>query len=272
MNEAQRQFYLKHCGITLWYSQTALAGAAPSITFEFPDEDTEGGADSLEHSPDWAEKRRVRQPDSPIASETARVTGGRTAPAHQARPAVEVDSASPVDWPANSELSPPASTVNTDASGRTRFAVDLRIASAGKLVLMAQAGGDLPVDLQDKLLMQISRALGQPVAADRLSDLVWPVFANRDVPGNDDAGLSIVLKHVLGPLRSRTWVGLGSDVKELMALADEGESDTGPRLAFAHGLNELAVSAGFKRQLWHLVCDTTILAQLSEEPVETSSL
>lgn len=267
MNESQRQFYLKHCGITLWYSREPLAGAAPSITFEFLDDDIHGRADSYGPPRGLAEVADVHRLDPPVENQTgkARLTERRTAPVsqkHSRGEAVSAASQVQVELAPKPELNPPAPITRVETPGPTRFAVDLRIASTGKLVLIAEAGGDLPVDVQNKLLMQISRALGQPATADGLRDLVWPVFANRNVPGNDDAGLSIVLKHVLGPLRSRTWVGLGSDVEELMAMADQGEPNTGPRLAFTHGLNELAVSAAFKRQLWHVIRDSTVLAQL----------
>ena len=247
MNELQRQHYLNQCGITLWYSHAPLAGAAPSIEFEFPLDEGEGGGPAEAVGTERSKSESTRPKRTVVLDDHL--------PALHREIAKTVHVSSPTD---SFQDALPPSLQEAELYSPTRLSVELRIAASSKLVVIAQTGPGVSSDIQEKLLLQISQSLGQPVFADSLEVIAWPVFNNRSVPGNNDAGLTAVLQSVLAESRSRIWLGLGPESRELMAILDRDSSDSGPRVSCRHALDELALSGPFKRELWQEIRHLTI--------------
>lgn len=253
MDEVQRQVYLQRCGITLWYSRVSLPGAASSIEFEFPQAPEEAQVVShvLQPTPTTPTSQRP-------AEDRAKVTEQKAILSKVVAEAAKPD-------PASHQRIPDTALRQTDTVSElpaqsvveTFLAVNLRYIVADELILVAQLGDDLPVDLQEKLLLKIASALGRPVSPETLDALAWPAFANRRVPGNDDRGLAAVLERMLGQYSDRACVGLGADISGVLTgLVDRVSARDGSsalRLFFEHDLAELATSGALKRQLWNLL-------------------
>lgn len=267
MNEAQRQAYLKHCGVSFWYSKSPLPGAAPSIEFDYSVFQFGPGlaqSASLPKTPNsgeveppkgYAPKTISKAPAQQITPEnpapTALLGAVRAAPVPK----------SAIEQPLEKPVDPDRELIKAGATHS--IAVNLRIAITEQLVVVAQVGEDLPGDMQEKLLLQIGIAAGHVFTLDTLTKLSWPVFANRAVPGNDDAGLNVVLLPQLKPLIGRAWLGLGPQVVELMSTLDETQRSAAPRLMFKHDLSMLATSGALKRALWDELRGSSILRTAS---------
>lgn len=263
MNETQRQFYLKQCGITLWYSHTPLPGAAPSPDYEFPLSREAQPAFTASVGPGWTGGRGIsaeQYTPAPAARE-------RIIPAEQKSTlhrviAETVQSKKPAEIkPGKASSSVPAT--EPAVAVETGLALDLRIAVARDLVVIAQLDKDLSVEMQERLLLGIVGALGHPASMVSCQSLSWPVFSNRRVPGNDDKALVGLLKRVLKPLVPKAWIGLGAEVQGLVTLhgqALSGSSPEGVRLLFENDLGALSISGELKRKLWDLLRSSTTLA------------
>lgn len=263
MNETRRQFYLQQCGITLWYSQRPLPGAAPSVAFEFfPNEDDEPAPLPGAGLQTAADAATDRQP-----SVAARSTREHLIPAQQkstlhqvvasAMPARKAVELKPLEQDA--ALTGAKAQIRVEA----RLAVDLRILASGDLLVIAQLGKDLPAGVQEQLLLRIARALGRPLTSETMQALAWPVFSNARVPGNDNAGITALLERVLEPQRSKTWLGLGAEVQALVKVMGRGGAPCttdGARLYFESDLGALATSGHLKRKLWNMLRGSAALA------------
>lgn len=258
MNEAQRQAYLKHCGISFWYSRTKLPGAASSRDFDFT------GAVAVP-------RESVSEPTPAVAKNAPRAQSRESL----ARPRLipEADrstldrivaeaaaSAKALEKPTKPEpVSAIAKAPRTlpDDQSAAAVTMSLRVATMDKLVLIAQVGADLPEDVQDKLLLQIGIAMGHAITTDSLLSISWPVFANKSVPGTDSEGLLQALSRILEPVRDRPWLCLGADISDLLKVFDGPDSEA--RIRFEHGLGGLATSGTLKRELWGSIRSSFLL-------------
>lgn len=263
MNEAQRQAYLKHCGISFWYSRATLPGAARSRDFDFtgaaaiPRESVSEPSPTMARSAPRAQSREYG-PRPRLIPEADRTTLDRVV-------AEAAASTKAIEKPTKPEpVSAIAKAPRTLPEDHSALAVtmSLRVATTDKLVLIAQVGVDLPEDVQDKLLLQIGIAMGHAITIDSLLSLSWPVFANKSVPGTDSEGLLQALSRILEPVRGRPWLCLGADISDLLKVFDGPGSEA--RIRFEHGLGGLATSGTLKRQLWDSIRSSSLLNAKTE--------
>lgn len=278
LEEARRQFLLGVAGVRIWYARTPLAGAAPSLKYEFPPEEEEpAGASPEQGSPGTTGRKPARaaaqagvpQRSGRIAGLQQLVSGAspapqqpQTAPAKTAdlRPAVadaeqKTGRTSPVAellQSRDSEAVAPA-----PVSGGVRIRGHWGFWVAGDWCLMSLLSDTASRDLEDRLARAVLQALGAGPAVRH--ELKWPVFSNPDVPGADSGSFQRVLSRLV-----RSWPdSSGKRPQKLIFLegaADDGQGEAvvkllGQELAepcvrCAFTLAALAAEPALKRTLW----------------------
>lgn len=261
--ESERQFYLGRMGIRLWYARSAQPGAAPSPDFnldELPQaappartpvshpgpRGASRGVSGIanlrglidESGPDLkgASSKVVKKEQLPSVAETA-----ASAPVEE-----HLDSVVPESFPSTSPSSLPIGNLGE----RIPLNVNWGIWTGERHVLVSAISTDASMELQQALARNILAALG--AEAEKSLFLQWPVFRNAAVPGNDEAGLSILLQDLrrefppvapilLGLCQGEGWADRAGWIEAALGK---------PLIDFEHSLATLATDAGRKRALW----------------------
>lgn len=223
MNEARRQFALGVAGVRLWYARSPLPGAAPSPDFdldepEVPETDRQDVPPSsvAVHRPSTDGSRQgLARLQGLLADATA--TGDRKAPEKPVhRDGPPLDSAEPAQPAPRGARSPEAAPApvqqpeksSADALAGQAIGFRWRFWSGEHWLLVSSCPDAASRGLEDRLAGNILQALGDTVV--RTDALVWPVFSNPAVPGNDAAGAVEVVSAMaanLAPSR-QLWLGI----------------------------------------------------------------
>lgn len=263
-SETHRQFYLAAAGIRMWYARRPLPGAGPSPEYQFADDEV--AVEPVPHG----EVNAVRPPNEK--------PGQNTKPAHQRSVDLQALMASPAENDNHKESAQASSQASKDLSA----VADLPAAEGGipesvpadsaasaepetgdlisahlgfwaseGYLLVTQWSDEASEGLQDALARNLLGALRQSTVGERFM-LHWPVFRNRNIPGNSPEDFQEVLLRLVSIYRDRSVILLGvmSDVQEdqrnrcLKAVAPLVGTD------FPFSLAGLSATPGHKRDLW----------------------
>ncbi len=264
-SETHRQFYLAAAGIRMWYARRPLPGAAPSPEYQLADDEV--AVEPVLHN----EMDVVRPPDEKPGHNTkparqrsvdlqalmaSPAENGKYRESAQASPRVSKDLSAVPDLPA-AEVSNPDSTPAESAASaepETGYFISAHLGfwASGGYLLVSQWSDEASERLQDALARNLLGALRQSTVGERFM-LHWPVFRNRNIPGNSPEDFQEVLSRLLSSYRDRSVILLGvmSDVQEdqrnhcLKALLPLVGTD------FPCSLAELSATPSHKRDLWN---------------------
>ncbi|MEC7814889.1 MAG: 2-isopropylmalate synthase [Pseudomonadota bacterium] len=263
MSEAERQFYLQHAGVHLWYARAPLPGAAPSPDFDFGvEEPAPAGHDVGAPAVPKALADKPRQPvvdrergkgrinqlqalmaspqDPGLAKSPAQEVPG-TSPQPAVAPAETVS----VERPADDDLAVDPQSSVSPSPGISRHCFKAWVGQ--RIVLMADLSEQSSLSLQETLALNILRSLGER-EPDALGPVHWPLFNNLRVGLNAVDHLKTVVSEVLKLHADKVVVSLGDSAGVLPdALGKQ------PDVRFARGLAALAGDPSLKRELWQQI-------------------
>jgi len=255
MNEARRQSCLAHMGVTLWYARAPLPGAAVSPDFDFSIDTGTGPAEPAAPSPVPA-RPRVESPVAPPQEHSRRqMKSVRASLGETEAPQPEAPGADKVP------VAEAAAVERAPASHKHR--IQCALWSGRYLNLAVDLSNDVSEEVQLTLAANISRALGDE--PEQQHSITWPVFANPDVPGNDDEGLLRIGDRLLATMPDRPWLVMGEQSSDFLNLLRESsgrEKRPVIWLVTTDSLQSLAADPTRKRALWE-----ALQRQLAETPL-----
>lgn len=250
LTETERQFYLAHAGIRLWYARAPLPGAAPSPEFEFlPEAEAEA----------WPAPDESRVPDPPIPELSAPAPAG---PPPQLRALIAgsdqaADSDSEAAATADVSGGQAGESGEAGVRGESGAApavrpLTLQVWAGERFALVADISADTSVKLQHNLACNILASIGEKAPCS-IGPAHWPVFNNLAVAGSRTEDLLAIVRDLLARVDGRSLL--------LMGLSDtdsaEGNGDWFSRvgdydvaLQFPHTLAALAGQPDLKSSLW----------------------
>lgn len=259
--EAERQYYLQHAGVRLWYARAPLPGAAPSPNFDFAVPKPELSDNTI--IPDTPAKLKTERSSRPVDRERSKgrinqlqalmakpqcvtdQTEGVQAPA------VDDETAAPVafdgDERAAPELREPLSVSEDSPSAAIIERCCIQAWIGQRIVIVAHLSEQSSLSMQETLARNILKSLGDDLS-DTVGPVHWPLFNNLRVGLNSAAHLQSVIKTLLAPHADKALVSLG-DTDDLISAALGKAVD----VRFASGLAVLAGDSSLKRQLWQQI-------------------
>lgn len=268
MSEAERQFYLQHAGVHLWYARAPLPGAAPSPDFDFGVDESAAADPSVSATAPAVPRVPSGQPRRPAVDRErskGRINQLQALMAATNEPAVDESSApnvretssQPAVAPPDSSDGAPSIQARPDspaiegqsavshAPSAERYCIKAWVGR--RIVLVADLTEQSSLSLQETLALNILRSLGED-RPDTLGPVHWPLFNNLRVGLNAIDHLKVVISELLSPHADKVLVSLGDGV----ALLPEALGKQ-PDVRFAQGLAALAGDPSLKRELWQQI-------------------
>ncbi|MBF8222634.1 hypothetical protein [Halomonas sp. 328] len=254
INEPQRLQYLEAMGLTAWTARYRLPGAAETPACDWPEEASapaqapQARLQALLQEP--VPRREVPEATPGAPNEPA--PRGMTEPGPgRAKALLGEAPQAPAAKPSEAQAqTPPAeSTSAVEPRQALRFSVQLMALEGRWLLLLPEA----PDAAQQRLLNNLGRAAGLPLAAPALQRFDWPLMEGLPV----EAPLEEAREGLKAFIAGRGWrperllaFGLSPELDQVLAI--DGEQSEGLGLPAWQGpsLAELAGDAEAKRALW----------------------
>lgn len=253
INEPQRLQYLEAMGLTAWTARYRLPGAAETLACDWPEE-----APVPAQAPRARLQALLQEPAAPPRepAEATPKASTQASPETAAGPgrakallgeAPQAPVATPPEAHSARPAAPVASTVAPQQA--LRFSVQLMALEGRWLVLLPEA----PDAIQQRLLNNLGRAAGLPLAAPALQRFDWPLMEGLPV----EAPLEEAREGLKAFIAGRGWhperllvFGLSPELGRVLAIDDQRSEGLALPAWQGPSLAELAGDGEAKRVLW----------------------
>lgn len=268
-SETRRQYYLASVGVRLWYAKKPLPGAAPSPGYNFEDPGAFKPPEfPVQSEPDVrpvvvkpSSVRPVRQRSVDLqALMTPSVKENEVVPAQPISDNARVEIATDTRFePARGmgqESVGPSTQLPQDGGPQSVISANLAIWSSERFLLISEWSTQASERLQDRLSGNLLAALHQTGGGKR-QIFQWPVFRNRNIPGNSAADFRDALSRLVSSEENKSILLLGvlSSYTQEQRQHCLGSVLSSAAVDFSYSLAELSSGAGLKRDLWSVLKD-----------------
>lgn len=207
-------------GVTLWYSRCELPGAAASPVFDFGENiaDKEVASGVVQSAADilsslTSSSSAPETPSEPRREAKASAILSAAIPAandidKKPHTSTKMSKASQFPVAFGFDGFPPSLQANATKQ-ETVEELTLILWVGKKYWFLSDSDAEFPENLQLKLLLNITSAMGEKAEDAEVINFNWPFFGNRRLPGNDSASmLSLVLGWVSKQLLTDDLIGI----------------------------------------------------------------